>query len=114
MSDRRNQPAPQPGRNASMAPGHAAIVFSVEVTSDRTGVSVARIRSYERQGLIQADRDASGAIRFSESELEEIRRIERIVDDLGVNLAGVEVILHMRRRLVALQNELARFREQDR
>ncbi|MGN6562274.1 MAG: hypothetical protein ACTHMU_06410 [Thermomicrobiales bacterium] len=38
--------------------------------------------------------------------MEQLRRVNRLIDDLGVNLAGADVILHMRRQLIALQREL--------
>lgn len=64
------------------------------------------LRLYERRGLITPNRTRGNARRFTESDIEQIRFIKRLVDDLGVNLAGVEVIIHMRQQLLDAQREL--------
>ena len=68
------------------------------------------LRMYERRGLIAPRRSAGNIRRFSDQDVEQIRFIKRLVDDLGVNLAGVEVILHMRRQLLDVQQELSALR----
>jgi len=75
--------------------------ITITVAARRTGVSPRTVRRYVRRGLV---RDP-----FTEGELAELRRIRRLTD-LGVNLAGVEIILHMRRQIVQLQAEVARLR----
>ena len=69
------------------------------------------LRMYERRGLIAPRRSAGNIRRFSDQDVEQIRFIKRLVDDLGVNLAGVEVILHMRRQLLDVQQELSVLRQ---
>ncbi len=70
------------------------------------------LRTYERRGLI-APRRSPGNIRyFSPDDIEQIRFIKRLVDDLGVNLAGVEVIMHMREQLLEIQQELEKLKQQ--
>jgi MerR family transcriptional regulator/heat shock protein HspR len=65
------------------------------------------LRRYEQIGLIKPAR-ASGRRLYSSRDLERLRRINRLVNDLGVNLAGVEVILNMSKRLEYLQEEMDR------
>jgi MerR family transcriptional regulator/heat shock protein HspR len=66
---------------------------------------------YERRGLIAPQRSAGNIRRFSDDDIEHIRFIKRLVDDLGVNLAGVEVILHLRQQLLEAQDELETLRK---
>jgi MerR family transcriptional regulator, heat shock protein HspR len=67
---------------------------------------------YERRGLIAPQRSAGNMRRFSDADVERIRFIKRLVDDLGVNLAGVEVILHMRQQLMEAQGQLEALRRE--
>ncbi|MBN1399752.1 MAG: helix-turn-helix transcriptional regulator [Anaerolineae bacterium] len=70
------------------------------------------LRYYDRIGLIKPSR-TSGRIRlYSQRDIEELRRIVRLTEDLGVNLAGVEVIMHMSRRIEELQRRLGTVQEQ--
>jgi MerR family transcriptional regulator/heat shock protein HspR len=68
------------------------------------------LRLYERRGLIRPQRTPGNIRRYSESDIEQIRFIKRLIDDLGVNLAGVEVILHLRQQLIEVQRELEELR----
>ena len=63
------------------------------------------LRLYEREGLIRPQR-VSGARLYSQEDLERIRIIVNLTKELGVNRAGVDIILRMRRRFEALQNEM--------
>lgn len=64
------------------------------------------LRYYERLGLVKPDR-TDGRIRlYSRRNIERLRKIARLTEDLGVNLAGVEVILNMTQRVSELQDEL--------
>jgi MerR family transcriptional regulator/heat shock protein HspR len=70
------------------------------------------LRYYDRIGLIKPSR-TSGRIRlYSQRDVEELRKIVRLTEDLGVNLAGVEVIMHMSRRMEELQRRLLTIQEQ--
>ena len=65
------------------------------------------LRRYEEIGLIKPAR-ASGRRLYSLHDLECLHKINRLVNDLGVNLAGVEVILNMSERMEYLQKEMGR------
>ena len=84
--------------------------YSIKIAAALCGMHEQSLRMYERRGLITPQRSAGNIRRFSDDDVEQIRFIKRLVDDLGVNLAGVEVILHMRRQMVDLQHELAALR----
>jgi MerR family transcriptional regulator/heat shock protein HspR len=62
-----------------------------------------RVRRYVRAGLVQPARVEGRAPLFGEDELARLRRIRRLVDDLGVNVAGVEIILRLVDELAALR-----------
>lgn len=64
------------------------------------------LRYYERAGLIRPYRSRGNRRLYSPSDIDRLRTIIRLVDELGVNLAGVEVIIHMRRRMMQMQEEM--------
>jgi len=67
------------------------------------------LRMYERLGLVQPRRVGKNRL-YSERDIERIRQIQRLTRDMGVNLAGVEVILGLLERLDSLQAELDQLR----
>jgi DNA-binding transcriptional MerR regulator len=73
--------------------------ITISIAARRTGLSPSRVRRYIRRELVD------GAL--IEADLTCLRRIRRLTD-LGINVAGVEVILQMRRRIEALQAKVAR------
>ena len=66
------------------------------------------LRYYERAGLIQPSRSEGNIRLYSPRDIELVRRIRALMDDLGVNLAGVEVILRMSQRMAEMEHELRR------
>ena len=74
------------------------------------GMHEQSLRLYERRGLIAPQRTSGNVRRFSDADIDQIRFIKRLVDDLGVNLAGVEVIMHMRQQLLEAQREIEQLR----
>jgi MerR family transcriptional regulator/heat shock protein HspR len=77
--------------------------------AELTGLHEQTIRQYERLGLIKPQRSPGGTRMFSEGELEKLVAINALTRDMGINLAGVEVILRMRERhagLLALAREM--------
>lgn len=81
--------------------------YSIKIAAALCGMHEQSLRMYERRGLIAPQRSAGNIRRFSDADVEQIRFIKRLIDDLGVNLAGVEVILHMRRQMAELQQQIA-------
>ena len=64
------------------------------------------LRMYEREGLLQPSRSSGNTRLYDESDLQRLEVILSLTRDLGVNLAGVEVILNMRRNMERLQAEM--------
>jgi MerR family transcriptional regulator, heat shock protein HspR len=86
--------------------------YAVTAVASQIGVHVQTIYRYEQYGLVQPRRLDTGSRLYSEADIEQLRRIRRLTEDLGVNLAGVAAVLHLRRQLVALQREMAAMRRQ--
>jgi MerR family transcriptional regulator/heat shock protein HspR len=74
-------------------------VFIISVAARILGVRTQTLRYYERLGLIEPTRTKGNQRVFSNRDIERVRRIRNYMDDLGVNLAGVDVILKLTQRL---------------
>jgi MerR family transcriptional regulator, heat shock protein HspR len=90
--------------------------FTIGVVHQMIGLHPQTLRHYERIGLVRPQR-SDGKIRmYSAKDLERIALIKRWIDDLGVNLAGVEVMLKMQEHIEQVhaesEAELQRMREQ--
>ncbi|MCC6790673.1 MAG: MerR family transcriptional regulator [Thermomicrobiales bacterium] len=79
----------------------------------RCGIRVSTLRRYEEWGLVEPAR-SSGRRLYSEADIDRIRRVRRLVDDLGINLAGAAAVLHLRQQVIALQREVQLLRDQGR
>lgn len=84
--------------------------YSEQETVAVSHLSIGTLRHFRATGLVQG-RETDGEWRYSEDEIAQLRRIRRLQHDLGINLAGVEVILHLLKRLEATHQELERERE---
>ena len=84
--------------------------YTIKVAAELCGMHEQSLRTYERRGLIAPERSPGNIRRFCDEDIEQIRFIKRLVDELGVNLAGVEVIMHMRQQLLEVQQELLALR----
>ena len=83
-------------------------VFVISVAARMLGVRTQTLRYYERIGLIRPARTGGNQRVFSRSDVDRVRRIRSLTDDLGVNLAGVEVIIDLLDRIHGLESENAR------
>src|SRR5437667_12144288 len=99
--------ASQQGADADFAtdlPPNAAFVISV--AARLVGVHEQTLRYYERAGLVEPAR-SKGRIRlYSLHDLERVRQIRRLTDEMGVNLAGVEVIMRLTDRIRGLEEHI--------
>jgi MerR family transcriptional regulator/heat shock protein HspR len=78
----------------------------LEIVAERVGLSPARIRAYERAGLVTPAVIQGRARLYSESELARLRRLRRLSLDLGLNAAGVEIVARLLDEVEALRAEL--------
>jgi MerR family transcriptional regulator/heat shock protein HspR len=80
--------------------------YTISVAAELVNVHQQTLRHYERLGLIEPQRGRGEIRYFSPRDIERAQQIRRLIDELGVNLAGVDVILNMREQLEALQTEM--------
>jgi MerR family transcriptional regulator/heat shock protein HspR len=79
-------------------------VYMIGVVASLTQMHAQTIRLYERLGLVTPQRRNKNRL-YSESDVDRLRQIRRLTQEMGVNLAGVEVILDLLNRLEELQSE---------
>lgn len=79
--------------------------YSISAVAEMFGVHPQTLRAYERQGLVTPERTAGNTRRYTQENVEELEIILNLTRELGVNRAGVEVILHMRKQLAAMRLE---------
>ena len=82
-------------------------LYMISVVAELLGVHPQTLRLYEREGYVRPRRTRGGTRLYSEADVDTVRRILHLTRDLGVNLAGVEVVIEMRRKLERMQAELA-------
>ncbi|HEX6291801.1 MAG TPA: MerR family transcriptional regulator [Herpetosiphonaceae bacterium] len=88
--------------------------YTISVVAQMVGLHEQSLRMYERKGLIRPQRSDGNIRLFSDADVERVRCIKRLVDDLGVNLAGAEVILHMREQMDLLRQEVEQLQHRGR
>ena len=79
-------------------------VYGIAVTSELSGVGPQTLRLYERRGLLTPSRTDGGTRRYSDDDLERLRRITELVEQ-GVNLAGIAHILQLETRNSQLESD---------
>jgi MerR family transcriptional regulator/heat shock protein HspR len=84
----------------------------ISVVAESYGIHPQTLRLYERHGLIQPARSAGNTRLYDETAIRRLESILTLTRDLGVNLAGVEVILGLRDQLAALEGEVARLADE--
>src|SRR5947209_15994228 len=84
---------------------HEEPAYIISVAARMLGVHAQTLRYYERVGLLTPSRSRGRIRLYSRADLERIRQVQRLIDDLGVNLAGAEVIIDMSAKLKALEEE---------
>jgi MerR family transcriptional regulator/heat shock protein HspR len=80
--------------------------FAISMVSKITGLHVQTLRYYERAGLIEPSRSKGNIRLYSLSDIQRIKQVKTLIDELGVNLAGVEVILRMVERMKEMQRRI--------
>ena len=87
-----------------VARGHK--LYMISVVSEMLGVHPQTLRIYEREGFIRPKRSGGNTRLYSEEDVEKLEMVLRLTRELGVNLAGVEVILSMREKMEQMQREM--------
>jgi len=80
--------------------------YVISVAARILGVHAQTLRYYERAGMIEPSRSRGNRRLYSMEDIDRLRRIKTLIDDLGVNLAGVEVILRMSERMFEMERQI--------
>jgi len=83
--------------------------YTISAVADQYGIHPQTLRLYEREGLLKPSRSEGNTRLYTDPDLERLELILSLTRDLGVNLAGVEIILNMREKMDAMQHEFERF-----
>ena len=78
--------------------------YVISIAARMVGVQVHTLRYYERIGVIEPSRSKGNMRLYSESDIALLRRVKTWMDDLGINLAGAEVLLRMSQRMSEMQS----------
>jgi len=93
--------------------GYEEPVFIISVAARMLGVRTQTLRYYERLGLVEPTRTQGNQRVYSRKDVERVQRIRGLMDDLGVNLAGVEVVLKLLGSLQEAEAEIGKLRAQN-
>lgn len=85
-------------------------VYMISIASQLAGLHPQTVRLYERMGLIAPQRVSNKNRLYSERDIERLLQIRRFTQDMGVNLAGVEIILDLLKRVETMQDEMDELR----
>lgn len=95
-----------PGEGPSPGSGRQ---YMISVVAKSYGIHPQTLRLYEREGLLKPSRTEGNTRLYSEEDLRQLEVILNLTRDLGVNLAGVEIILNMRLKMERMQDEVNEF-----
>ncbi len=85
--------------------------YTISAVEELYDIHPQTLRLYEREGLLAPSRSVGNTRLYEDSDLERLEIILSLTRDLGVNLAGVEIILNMREKMDSMQREFERFFE---
>ena len=91
--------------------GYDEPVFLISVVSKMLNIHPQTLRQYEREGLIKPSRTEGKMRLYSQRDIDRLKLILSLVRDLGVNLAGVEIILQLKEEIERLQEENERLKQ---
>src|SRR5262245_62948272 len=103
---RRGAGGPQAGQKPPPGSGKH---YMISVVAKSYGIHPQTLRLYEREGLLRPSRTEGNTRLYSEEDLRQLEVILNLTRDLGVNLAGVEIILNMRKKMEQMQAEMNEF-----
>ncbi len=86
-------------------------MFMISVAAELAEMHPQTLRMYEARGLITPQRSPKNTRLYSQRDVEQLRRIQRMTGEEGLNLAGVETVLELERTVERMRAELARMRE---
>lgn len=109
MRNGNGEPTPRAQRRTGRAEARPAdddATYLISVAAELAGMHAQTLRTYDRLGLVTPQRTSGGGRRYSRSDVERLREIQRLSQDEGVNLAGIKRIIAMSDELDALHREI--------
>ncbi len=85
-------------------------LFVISVAAKMIRMHAQSLRHYERLGLVRPSRSRGRVRLYSQADIERLRHIQRLVNDLGVNLAGAEVVIRLNEHIRRMEEEMERMR----
>jgi MerR family transcriptional regulator, heat shock protein HspR len=92
-----------------MAKGKSKAAYMISAVAEQYEIHPQTLRLYEREGLLRPSRSEGNTRLYTSEDLERLEVILKLTRDLGVNLAGVEIILNMREKMEAMQRQIEEF-----
>src|SRR5438045_9717750 len=92
-----------------MARQIAKAAYMISAVSEKYGIHPLTLRLYEREGLLRPSRSDGNTRLYTDEDLERLEVILQLTRELGVNLAGVEIILNMREKMAEMQRQIEVF-----
>jgi MerR family transcriptional regulator/heat shock protein HspR len=80
--------------------------YVISIAAKILGIQTHTLRYYERIGIVEPSRSQGNIRLYSEKDLEQLKHVKALIEDLGVNLAGAEVILRMAQQIAELQTRV--------
>ena len=92
-----------------MAKGRSKAAYMISAVAEQYEIHPQTLRMYEREGLLRPSRSDGNTRLYTDEDLERLEVILKLTRELGVNLAGVEIILNMREKMEAMQAQFDEF-----
>lgn len=92
-----------------MAKVRSKAAYMISAVAEQYQIHPQTLRLYEREGLLTPSRSEGNTRLYTDDDLERLEVILKLTRDLGVNLAGVEIILNMREKMAAMQEQIEQF-----
>ncbi len=92
-----------------MAKGRSKAAYMISAVAELHNIHPQTLRLYEREGLLKPSRSEGNTRLYTAEDLERLEVILQLTRELGVNLAGVEIILNMREKMAAMQKQIEEF-----
>src|SRR5881398_2629369 len=92
-----------------MAKARSKAAYMISAVAEQYQIHPQTLRLYEREGLLAPSRSEGNTRLYTDEDLERLEVILKLTRELGVNLAGVEIILNMREKMSAMQSQIEEF-----
>jgi MerR family transcriptional regulator/heat shock protein HspR len=92
-----------------MARARSKAAYMISAVAEQYQIHPQTLRLYEREGLLAPSRSEGNTRLYTDDDLERLEVILKLTRELGVNLAGVEIILNMREKMEAMQKQIEEF-----